>query len=118
MQMDYLEYVKEAIDLEGKGFSTTHGLKVFLTEVHIRFLAPHNDDVNSIANSTACWGSKKKVPQEICALLQRAIARSAPLCFEFLMTKAHALVRSMLEVAKILQLPPKIPQICIIWIVE
>ena len=90
--MDYLSYVQETVDMEGRGQLQAPKVEGLLEEICISFLASYKDRPKALASSPACIGSKKSVAIEICSLLRRAVKQNALLCFKWLCKQAHAKV--------------------------
>ena len=90
--MDYLSYVQETIDMEGRGQLQEPKIEGLLEEICISFLASYKDRPKALASSTACIGSKKSVAIEICNLLRRAVKQDALLCCDWLCKHAQARV--------------------------
>ena len=92
--MDYLSYVQETIDMEGRGQVQGPKVEGLLEEICISFLASYKDRPKALANSPACAGSKKSVAIEVCNLLRKAVKQDALLCFKWLCKQAQAKVGS------------------------
>lgn len=101
--MDYLSYVQETIDMEGRRQVQAPKVEGLLEEICISFLASYKDRPRALASSPACSGSKKSVAIEICNLLRRAVKQDALLCFKWLCKEAQAKVDCSTDGHRVLQ---------------
>ena len=92
--MDYLSYVQETIDMEGRGQVQAPKVQGLLDQICITFLADYKGHPKALASSAACSGNRKSVAIEICNLLRRSIKAEALLCFKWLCREAQAKVAS------------------------
>lgn len=94
LQLDYPGFIRELIDLEGRGHAYAPGLLMLLREVQYSFLGQFEGDVEAKAGMQLPHDKGKLFADEICLLLQQAVARDAGLCLRWLVKTAQALVRT------------------------